>query len=112
MATFLLRLLEASGVEVPEVATGRPFLDVRAADVHAGSIAALADLGIVRGTGGGLFRPEATVTRAQTMTFLVGDRKSVVSGRRGVIGEDRCGRSIIKKKNNTTDQIETLKQIL
>src|SRR3546814_7788397 len=47
-------------------------LDVRAADVHAGSIAALADLGIVRGTGGGLFRPEAPVTRAQTMTFLVG----------------------------------------
>src|SRR3546814_13697839 len=72
MATFLLRLLEASGVEVPEVAAGRPFLDVRAADVHAGSIAALADLGIVRGTGGGLFRPEAPVTRAQTMTFLVG----------------------------------------
>src|SRR3546814_3328437 len=71
MATFLLRLLEASGVEVSEVAAGRPFLDVRAADDHAGSIAALADLGLVRGTGGGLFRPEAPVTRAQTMTFLV-----------------------------------------
>src|SRR3546814_203186 len=62
MATFLLRLLEASGVEVPEASAGRPFLDVRAADVHAGSIASLADLGIVRGTGGGLSRPKARST--------------------------------------------------
>ena len=46
------------------------FPDVEASSVHAGSILALANEGVVGGFGDGAFRPAAPVTRAQMATFI------------------------------------------
>jgi hypothetical protein len=68
MATFLERLLVASGVAVP---TDVPdaFTDDDTS-VHEPAIDRLAAMGIVAGTGGGRYDPEGPVTRAQMGTFL------------------------------------------
>lgn len=63
MATFLTRALELE----PGEAT---FVDVEAGSIHAGAIAAVADLEITVGFDDGTFRPSQPVTRAQMATFL------------------------------------------
>ena len=64
MATFLAR---AMGLEPIEGAT---FADVPAASVHAGSINAIAEVGITLGCRDGLFCPGEVVNRSQMATFL------------------------------------------
>jgi len=64
MATFLARAMNLEPVE------GAMFADVPASSVHAGSINAIAEIGITLGCGDGLFCPGDIVSRAQMATFL------------------------------------------
>ena len=68
MATFLIRFLESSGGQVPPSAPAA-FPDV-AGHPHADSINRLAAMGIVGGFADGLYRPNASVTRAQMASFI------------------------------------------
>ncbi len=69
MASFLVRLIEYSGGELPEDADDA-FEDDNES-VHEESINKLAAAGIVRGRSDGVFDPGGTVTRAAMATFLV-----------------------------------------
>jgi hypothetical protein len=69
MASFLQRMLRVAGAELPTAPTG-PFSDV-AGSPHAPAVNQLAELGIVQGTTGSRFEPDATVSRAQTAALLV-----------------------------------------
>lgn len=69
-ATLLVRLLDASGHELPEQPT-TAFDDI-AGTTHETSIRLLADLGLVAGVGDGAFAPHRPVTRAQMATLVVG----------------------------------------
>jgi hypothetical protein len=63
MASLLARTLE--------LPAGTPsFSDVPRGSTHAGAIAAIAELGITKGCGGGRFCPDEVVTRAQMAAFL------------------------------------------
>jgi hypothetical protein len=68
-ATFLVRTLETTGAELPEVSRPR-FTDVRGS-VHADNVERLAAAGIVRGRTETRFAPNEPVTRAQVATMLV-----------------------------------------
>ncbi len=67
MASFLVRLIRASGSTVPTPSTSQ-FNDVDG--VHRDNIEALAALGIAQGTGSARFSPSAEVTRAQMAIFI------------------------------------------
>jgi pimeloyl-ACP methyl ester carboxylesterase len=67
MASFIARLVRASGTSLPRDANR--FHDI-AGDTHRVNIERLAAAGIVQGTGGGRYEPGATVTRAQMGSFL------------------------------------------
>jgi hypothetical protein len=70
MAVFLLR--SKKGVcYTPPAATGTVFPDVPANSFAAAWIEALAAEGVTSGCGGGLYCPNATVTRAQMAVFLL-----------------------------------------
>jgi hypothetical protein len=68
MASFLARAVLNSGGTLPPA--GDPFSDDDGT-THEQSIGRLAAAGLVQGTGGGRFSPEALVTREQMATFLV-----------------------------------------
>jgi hypothetical protein len=70
MASFLARLIERAGGELPAAPGGR-FTDVDDSNVHADRIEQLAEAGIVSGTTETTYDPEGDVTRAQMATFLV-----------------------------------------
>ncbi len=69
VASFLVRVLDLVGAELPEAGRAR-FTDVRGS-VHADSIERLAAAGIVRGRDASTFGPQDPVTRAQIATLLV-----------------------------------------
>lgn len=69
IATFLARLLERAGVELPEP-TGQGFTDIDG-NTHADAINQLAELGIITGTTATTYRPAAPMTRAQMAALLV-----------------------------------------
>jgi hypothetical protein len=64
MASFVARLLERSGVALPDQPEAE-FADVPAGAAHATAIGQLAQLGVVRGFDGGRYRPGDVVSRAQ-----------------------------------------------
>ena len=70
MASFIARLIERSEGRLPAAPRGT-FRDLPAGGAHNGAVEALAAAGIVRGTSGGVYAPERTVTRAQMASFLV-----------------------------------------
>lgn len=67
MATFIARLVEASGASLPP--DGNRFSDV-AGTAHGVNIERLAAAGIVQGVGGDRYSPGSPVTRGQMATFL------------------------------------------
>src|SRR3546814_1431003 len=82
MASFIARLIEAAGGELPE--DPPEAFDDDEGSVHEHSIDRLAAVGIVEGRSGRTFEPSAMVTRAQMASFLVRayeERKSVVWGK-------------------------------
>lgn len=70
MVTFLWR---AAGSPAP-TATENPFTDVAESAYYHDAVLWTAENGITGGTSAGTFSPNATVTRAQTVTFLYRDR--------------------------------------
>ena len=66
IVTFLWR---AAGSPAP-TATENPFADIAQDAYYYDAVLWAAEQGITGGTGAGTFRPNATVTRAQTVTFL------------------------------------------
>ena len=66
MVTFLWR---AAGSPAP-TATENPFADVAESAYYHDAVLWAAENGITGGTSAGTFSPNATVTRAQTVTFL------------------------------------------
>jgi len=70
MAIFLLRL-KHGGNYTPPPATGTVFADVQASYWAAAWIEELANEGITSGCGGGLYCPNASVTRAEMAVLLV-----------------------------------------
>ena len=77
MAGFLTRLLSGSGATLPAGSTDR-FSDVPAGDVFRTAINQLADLGIVRGTTAGDYRPAEPVTRAQMAAMIARTQEHVM----------------------------------
>lgn len=69
MASFTANALVAIGVTL-DFDADDAFTDTNG-NVHEANINALADAGVVSGTGGGLFSPGAPVTRQQMATFLI-----------------------------------------
>jgi hypothetical protein len=69
-ASFLARMLDVTAEPLP--AAGRARFRDTAGSVHADNIERLAAAGIVRGRTATTFDPQATVTRAQVATLLVG----------------------------------------
>ena len=85
MASFLARLIERSGGELP----GSPpdaFAD-DAGSPHEASINRLAALGIVSGRSPGAYAPGEPVTRAQMATFLVRGYESRTADRLPALGD-------------------------
>lgn len=70
MASFVAQTLTQAGVELPS-GTAHGFDDVSDGNVHAGSIAQLAEAGIVNGVGVDRYAPSVTVRRDQMATFLM-----------------------------------------
>jgi hypothetical protein len=72
MATFVLNAINAagSGAELSAATGADEFSDLGEDPTHRASINKLAELGIISGTGGGKFSPQATITRAQMATFV------------------------------------------
>ena len=72
MASFVLNAINAagSGEELPATSGGDRFTDLAQDETHRPSINKLAELGIIKGTGGGKFNPQATITREQMATFV------------------------------------------
>jgi hypothetical protein len=70
LASFVARLLETTGVELP--ATPPNAFDDDAGSPHERSIDQLAELGVLGGKGPRRFAPEETVARGQLATVLVG----------------------------------------
>lgn len=69
MASFLARLVERVGIELPEP-SDQGFVDIDS-NVHAGAINQLAEIGIVQGTSATTYEPDVAVRRGQMATFLV-----------------------------------------
>ncbi len=69
MATFIAKLLEVAGVEVPWDAEPA-FRDVADGNPHRRAINALAELAIVRGRPDGTYDPHVSVSRAQMASYL------------------------------------------
>ena len=69
MASLVARLLEASGVTLPD-APPDAFVDDDDS-FHEAAIDALAAMGVIKGTSPGLFQPKVAVGRAQTAALLV-----------------------------------------
>ena len=69
MASFMARLVEASGRALPNP-TQDHFADDNGSP-HEESINRLAEAGVVGGTGPGTYAPDASVSRGQLATFLV-----------------------------------------
>ena len=69
MASFVVRLLERSGVDLPEPSS-QGFTDVDG-NVHADAINQLAELGVVHGVDDSTYAPARPVSRAQMASFLV-----------------------------------------
>lgn len=67
MASFVARLVEVSGGELPP---GPDAFTDDDGSVHEEAINSLAALGVVRGTGGGLYEPQGFVERAQGAALL------------------------------------------
>ena len=70
MASFLARLIETAGAELP-APSGRRFSDVADDNVHRERIEQLAEAGVVEGTSATTYEPRATVSRGQMASFLV-----------------------------------------
>ena len=68
-ASFVARMLEAAGLELPDVSDDA-FDDI-AGSTHAQAISQLAELGVVEGRGDGVFAPSGNVTRAQSASMIV-----------------------------------------
>jgi hypothetical protein len=69
MASFIARLITRSGGSLPD-GNDQGFSDVRGT-THERNINRLAAAGIVQGTGGSRYEPNARVSRAQMATFIV-----------------------------------------
>ena len=69
MATIVYRLLDDESVAALSVPS-RSFTDVDASAWYAPSVLALADAGVVGGTGNGYFAPDSPTTWAQLLTVL------------------------------------------
>ena len=69
MATIVYRLLDDESVAALSVPS-RSFTDVDAGAWYAPSVLALADAGVVGGTGNGYFAPDSPTTWAQLLTVL------------------------------------------
>lgn len=69
MATFLARTLLTAGSPLPSKPP-QPFSDV-AASAHRDAIAQMAELGLVQGTGDGIYEPAEPVKRGQMAAFLI-----------------------------------------
>jgi hypothetical protein len=78
MATFIVRLLRAVGVAVPDAAPDA-FPDDDGT-THEANIDRLAALGVVGGFGDGTYRPAAPVTRGEMGTFLARAGEAVAGG--------------------------------
>jgi hypothetical protein len=74
MAPFLL-VSRYGACFLPAEATGSLFADVPGTDPFASWIEQLASLGVTAGCGGGLYCPQAAVTRAQMAVFLLATRE-------------------------------------
>jgi superoxide dismutase, Cu-Zn family len=68
MASFLVRLLRAAGVDVPSAR--QAFADVGSDNAHAESVNGLVALGVVRGYPDGTFRPSEPVRRDHMASFI------------------------------------------
>ena len=66
MVTFLWRTM---GRPEPK-SSANPFTDVNVNDYYGKAVLWAVENGVTQGVGGGLFAPDATVTRAQVVTFL------------------------------------------
>lgn len=69
MASFVIRLMAVSGVEIPEP-RDQGFSDIQG-NPHADRINQLSQLGVARGTSPGTYSPAALVRRDQMASFLV-----------------------------------------
>ncbi|HSK24987.1 MAG TPA: S-layer homology domain-containing protein, partial [Egicoccus sp.] len=69
IASFLARLLEHAGVDLPEP-TDQGFTDIEAGKTHADAVNQLAQLGLVNGTSATTYTPHAPMTRGQMATLL------------------------------------------
>ena len=87
MATFIVRALEALGVDLPD--SGSAFDDVSTSDVHGEAIGRLAAAGVVQGRGGGVYDPGGDVTRAQMASFLMRSVDLLVAD--GIVEVPYCG---------------------
>ena len=70
MASFLVRLLDEAGVDLPDAPSSPTFDDI-AGSTHAEAIERLAAAGVVEGVGDRRYAPRRTVQRGQMATFLV-----------------------------------------
>jgi choice-of-anchor B domain-containing protein len=70
MASFIARLLEVAGVDLPDDPDAS-WGDVPAGNPHELAIEQLTDLGIIEGRQGGGFDPAGEVTRAQMASFII-----------------------------------------
>ncbi|MDO3408456.1 S8 family serine peptidase [Saccharibacillus sp. CPCC 101409] len=71
-AEFASMLVRSLGLESQNAA---PFSDVKAKDWFAGDVAAAYEAGLIGGTGGGKFDPNATITREQLAVLLTNTAK-------------------------------------
>jgi len=69
MASFLARTLVTAGSPLPSKPP-QPFTDV-AASAHRDAIAQMAEIGLVEGTGDGVYEPSEPVKRGQMAAFLI-----------------------------------------
>jgi hypothetical protein len=70
MASFLVRLLDEAGVDLPDAPSSPTFDDI-AGSPHAEAIERLAAAGVVAGVGDRRYAPRRIVQRGQMATFLV-----------------------------------------
>ncbi|MEX0748950.1 MAG: S-layer homology domain-containing protein [Candidatus Saccharimonadales bacterium] len=71
MASFLHRLLDAAQIDLP-TPIDYGFRDVGADETHRDSINQMAVTGVLDGYRDGSFKPDASITRAQMATMIVG----------------------------------------
>jgi hypothetical protein len=90
MASFVARLVDATTRDLPPASSAPDAFTGDETSGHEGNINRLAAAGIVGGTGGGRYSPQATVSRGQMATFLA-RAAGYVLGRALPAGADAFG---------------------